>query len=217
VNEQKQTHILILGGAGRVGQALLRLALNRGYRVTAIVRDPGKLALTNNSCLKLVKGDVTDLALVQSLMSSDVDAVLSTLGIFQREPGTPLADLTAPLLELMKKVGIKRLVCMSSLGVGDTRNLGNLLVKFITRVTLRYVLIDKACQEKLIEHSGLDWTILRPPRILDNEKTAPYLRWREPPIVGKPRWQISKKDAAAEMLSLLEDPSSVEQTWQISY
>jgi hypothetical protein len=69
----------------------------------------------------------------------------------------------------------------------------------------------------MIRNSGLNWSILRPPRILDNRDTKPYLRWQEPPFGGKPRWQISKQDAAAEMLKLLEDASSIGQTWQISY
>ncbi len=210
-------HVLILGGGGRVGQVLLQQALDRGYRVTALLRNPDRLQLPEYPNFSVTKGDVTDQALIAELVTQNVDAVMSTLGIFQKEPGTPLADMTAPLLTAMQAAGVRRLVCMSSLGVGESRKLGNLLVKMIVWVRLRYVLIDKACQEKLIEHSGLDWTILRPPRILPSTASKDYLRWQSELGPLRPRWQISRVDAAREMLDLLENPSSIGQTWHISY
>lgn len=210
-------HLLILGAAGRAGKPLVQQALASGYRVTAVVRRPDALSELRDPKLELVPGDVTDIQLMERVLASGVDAVLSTLGIFQREPGTPLADMTAPLLKLMDGLGVKRLVCMSSLGVGNSSKLGNLLVRFITGIRLRYVLVDKAAQEAMIGQSKLDWTILRPPRLMQSEKRADYLRWQSPPLPGRARWQISTADAAAEMLRLLEDKSAAGQTWHISY
>ena len=125
--------------------------------------------------------------------------------------------MAAIIPPVMQAQGVKRLVCMSSLGVGETRKLGNLVVRYVTGVVLRHVLVDKACQEKLIEHSKLQWTIVRPPRIMNHEISAPLLRWQNELGGEKPRWQVSKLDAALEMLKLLEDPSSIGATWNISY
>ncbi len=217
VQGKQFSHLLILGGAGRAGQSLVREALASGYRVTALLRNPQKLEIPAHPQLNIVKGDVTDQCLLQKLLAGKVDAVLSTLGIYIKHPGTPLADMTAPLVRLMEQQGVQRLICMSSHGVGGSRKQGSLLVKFITGITLRHVLVDKQRQEEIIERSGLAWTILRPPRILDSDQSRAYQRWMECPDPPRPRWQISKQDAALEMLALLEDDSSVRQVWHISY
>jgi uncharacterized protein YbjT (DUF2867 family) len=215
--EGKSPQLLILGGAGRTGQTLLQQALDRGYRVTALVRDPTALGAISHAALNVVKGDVRDVELLEQLLGSGVSAVLSTLGIFIKKPGTPTADMTAPLLAAMNRQQVRRLVCMSSLGVGDSKGLGNLTVRVVTGYVLRHVLVDKQCQEKLIEHSGLDWTIVRPPRILDRNEHRAYIRWQEFSRALKPKWQISRADAGKEMLDLLEDDSSIGQTWHLSY
>ncbi len=209
------SRLLVLGGAGRVGQPLLQQALAAGYAVTAIVRDPTRLELPERADLRVVQGDVSDLALLDAAIAEGVDAVVSTLGIFNRQPGTPVTDLTRPLIELMHKHGVRRLVSMSSLGVGESRRWGGLIEQFVIRVILRHVLRDKQAQEQLIAESGLDWTILRPPRILESLERKPYERWLH--HSGRRRWKVSRADAAAEMLHLLEDRSSFQQTWHISY
>jgi uncharacterized protein YbjT (DUF2867 family) len=215
--EGNSPQLLILGGAGRAGQALLEQALDRGYRVTSLVRDPTALGAIEHPALNVVKGDVRDVELLEQLLGTGVEAVLSTLGVYIKKPGTPTADMTAPLLAAMNRRQVKRLVCMSSLGVGSSKGMGNLTVRIVTGYVLRHVLVDKQCQEKLIEHSGLDWTVLRPPRILDKNEHRPYIRWQDFAKTLKPSWQISKADAAKEMLDLLEDDSSIGQTWHVSY
>jgi putative NADH-flavin reductase len=214
--KQNYRHLLLLGGGGRAGLSLLQQALERGYRVTAVIRNPTQVNLPENSKLTVISGDISDPSVVSKAMGSGVDAVLSTLGVFVKKPSTPLTDMTGPILQAMHAEGVNRIVCMSSLGVGDTRKLGNLTVRFVTAVILKHVLVDKQCQEKLLEQSGLDWTILRPPRIIDSNTSSDYLRWRMPLGGLRPRWQISKYDAAKEMLDLLAKPDTIRQTWQIS-
>jgi putative NADH-flavin reductase len=214
--KQNYRHLLILGGAGRVGLSLVEQALERGYRVTAVIRNPDQVSLPVNQNLTIIKGDISDSSVVSKAINSGVDAVLSTLGVFIKKPGTPLTDMTGPILQAMNDEGVSRIVCMSSLGVGDTRKLGNLTVRFVTSVILKHVLVDKQCQENLLAKSELEWTILRPPRITDLSESVDYLRWQMPLGKLRPRWQISKYDAAKEMLELLAKPDSIGQTWQIS-
>jgi uncharacterized protein YbjT (DUF2867 family) len=201
-------------GAGRMGQTHIRNLAGITDATVVAVADPIAAAAEAGRALARAELAFTDPH--EAIRASGVDAVLSTLGVFIKEPGTPVTDMTGPIVQAMRQKGVKRLVCMSSLGVGETAKLGNLTVKFVTRVILRHVLVDKQCQEKLIEHSGLEWTILRPPRILDSDDSVDYLRWQAEPGVLRPRWQISKSDASKEMLALLEDDSSIHQTWHIS-
>ena len=130
-----------------------------------------------------------------------------------------MATIAAPSREEVRSrlAAVRRLVCMSSLGVGESRRLGNLTVKFVTHWVLRHVLVDKAAQESLIRASELDWTILRPPRILETDTTGTLQRWQATLDGARPRWQISRRDAAAEMLNLLADDSAIHQTWHVSY
>lgn len=196
---------------------MLSQAIERGYRVTVLVRDKSRLPASLRDTVTVVEGDASDPAALNRCMTTGIDAVLSTLGVFIKEPGTPMADMTGPILAAMQDCSVKRLVCMSTLGVGESRLLGNLTVRFVTGYVLRHVLVDKQCQEKLIEFSNADWTILRPPRILPDERHSEYKRWQNYSDDIRPRWKISKSDAAKEMLDLLEDDSTIGQIWHLSY
>jgi len=68
--------IILIGASGFVGSALLDEALNRGIQVTAIVRNPEKVKITNTN-LKVVKADVS-VNNTLSELSKGVDAVIST-------------------------------------------------------------------------------------------------------------------------------------------
>ena len=138
------------------------------------------------------------------------------MGIFQREPGTPLADGTALVIDAMKKVDIDRFVVMSSLGVGDSAGQGNWLVRLLTRTRLKFVMIDKNAQEALIRESGLNWTIIRPPRIMPGAVDPHFLKWEGSDCQGKPKWQISAATAAHAMLDCLQDSKSFHRAFQIS-
>ena len=209
--------LLILGGAGKTGRKLIQQALERGYEVTAMVRNPDALADLEHARLTVERGDMNDAASLEKLLGLGFDAVLSTLGIFQKEPGTPLADMTRVLVHAMEDQGPKRIVVMSSLGVGDSKGQGNIVVKFVTGWILRYVLVDKGMQEQVLKQSSLDWTVLRPPRLLESDSSQHYRLWQGRERPRGTRWEISNFDAAREMLELLEKPESLHQAYQCSY
>ena len=94
-------HLLLLGSTGRVGKQLLAQALQRGYRVTALVRDPARLPTNDHSSLRVVQGALEDTALLAEILESGVDAVLSTLGVYLKKPATTLTDMTAPVIHDM--------------------------------------------------------------------------------------------------------------------
>lgn len=213
----KINKILVLGSAGRVGRPLLQQALRAGFAVTALVRDAGRLADVSHDQLRVVEGDASVVDDLEKAFSERPDAVLSTLGLFIRSPATPMTDITCKLIAAMQKHEVSRIVVMSSLGVGESRKWGGLVEQFVVRVVLRHVLNDKALQEQVIRESGLDWTILRPPRILDSDEQKDYLRWQNDLHSLKPRWKLSRADAAREMLNLVVDESTIRQTWHASY
>ncbi len=133
------------------------------------------------------------------------------------EPGTPLADGTANLVSVMKDYGVKRLIAMSSIGIGDSAGQGNFLVKILLKTRFKYVVIDKNKQEDIIRASGLSWTIIRPPQIIPGDKTGDYYQWSGIPDGRKVKWKITCGDAAHSMLSKVTDTDTFQKAYQIAY
>ena len=70
--------LLIIGGTGGTGRQLIRQALELGHQVTALVRKPQKLKITQPN-LHVIKGNVLDLEMVEQIVAGQ-EAVLSALG-----------------------------------------------------------------------------------------------------------------------------------------
>lgn len=76
--EQKPKRILIIGSTGGTGRRLVEQALERGYTVTAMARNPAKLGIEHPK-LSIVHGDVLDYESVAAAVKGH-DAVVSALG-----------------------------------------------------------------------------------------------------------------------------------------
>jgi putative NADH-flavin reductase len=154
--------ILLVGATGGTGRQLLAQALERGFEVTALVRNPSRLGV-DHPRLSVVQGDVLDLASVEAAMKGR-DAVVSALGhrrFFY--PSRTLSTGTANILRAMASGGTKRLVCATSLGIGDSAGrLGLLYTLLIIPAILPFYFWDKARQERIIAGSEVDWVIVRP-------------------------------------------------------
>jgi putative NADH-flavin reductase len=87
-------NLTVLGGAGATGTPLVEQALTAGHHVTALVRSPEKLTITNPS-LHAVHGDATDRAAVSHAMKG-ADAVISTLGAIGRVPSAGRSPRVEP-------------------------------------------------------------------------------------------------------------------------
>ncbi len=111
----------------------------------------------------------------------------------------------------MKKQGVNRLIVCSSLGVGP----GNRsLLPWAVRGMLYHPLADKDDQEAMIVASGVDYTIVRPPRLMDKPPLGVY------DVVesgNTPHNEIARADVAHFMLKCLYDKLWVKQTPHISW
>ncbi len=111
--------LLIFGSTGGTGRELLKQALEQGHSVTAYARNPAKIDGIKHASLQVIRGDVLDPTVVQSAVAGQ-EAVLSTIGA-GAERTTLREDGTRNIVAAMEKTGVRRLVCQSSLGVGDSR------------------------------------------------------------------------------------------------
>lgn len=194
--------ILIVGSTGGTGRQLVRQALERGHQVTAFARRPEKLEIQHQN-LRVVRGDVLDAASVGSAVAGQ-DAVVSALGHKRwLGPTRILSQGTANLLDAMAAHGVKRFVCETSLGVGDSfGRLGLYYTLFVIPVILPFYFWDKGRQEAIIRASAADWTIVRPGALNNGEPKGVR---RSGPRVGSFLWtvRISRADVAAFMLDQL--------------
>jgi putative NADH-flavin reductase len=234
--------LLIFGGTGGTGKALVQQALEQGYSVTIFARNPAKVRTTPEN-LKVAKGDILDYPSVEAAVQSQ-DAVLSALGARPPIPlvivlillcqviarflalsgnfnlllriGVPfllllfflgknsvLSNGTKNIVAAMQKFGVKRFICESSLGVGDSQGqLGLLYTYVLIPLLLRGLFADKEVQEKILKESALDWVIVRPAALTNGPKTGRYAHGENVGDRLRTR-KISRADVAEFMLQQL--------------
>lgn len=195
--------ILIVGATGGTGRELVTQALERGYTVTALVRDPSKL-LIGNPQLTVIKGDVLDKESVDQAMKGQ-EAVVSALGhkrFFY--PTRILSEGTRNILKAMETHRVPRLVCETSLGIGSAAGrMGFYYTFFVIPVILHLYFWDKTRQERIIAASDAEWIIVRPGSLTNAPKRGTVREGRK---VGNFLWtvRISRADVADFMLNQLE-------------
>ena len=192
--------LVIFGASGGTGRCLVEQALEAGYQVTAFVRNPSASPRSYGN-LKVVKGDVLDAAAVDAAIA-DQDAVLVALGV-GRSGGTVLSQGTLNIVNAMRKHEVKRLVVESSYGVAESFGEASFTCRFLLNRLLKATYADKAKQEEIIRRSGLEWVIVRPPRLTNGFGTRNY-RIGEHVRLGV-RHSVSRSDVANFMLQMTRD------------
>jgi len=194
------TRVLIVGASGGTGRQLVTQALERGHVVTVLVRNPLKLPIEHPQ-LQIIQGDVLDYASVDAAVRGQ-DVVISALGhkrFFY--PTRILSEGTRNLLRAMENHGVPRLICETSLGIGDSvGHMGLYFTLFVIPVILPFYFWDKTRQERLIAASKLEWVIVRPGMLTNGEKRNVYRHGRN---IGNFLWtvRISRADVADFMLN----------------
>lgn len=199
---QNPTRVLIVGATGGTGRQLVAQALERGLTVTALARNPSELRVDHQR-LTVVQGDVLDLRSVEAAMHGQ-DAVLSALGHRRYfYPTRILSEGTGNILRAMEAHGVRRLICETSLGIGDSAGrMGLYYTLFVIPLILPFYFWDKTRQERVIAGSKVDWVIVRPAALTDGTKRG---RLRHGSRVGSLVWtaRVSRADVAAFMLDQL--------------
>lgn len=195
--------VLIIGATGAAGKLLVERTLAAGYVVTALVRSPEKLGLSHDR-LQVLQGDALDIAAVeQAVVGQDAVFVLLSQPSLDT-PSTVSSDATQLIVSAMERKGVRRLVCVTALGTGDSRqHAGFLYNRLIMPLVLKHVMVDKERQEAAIQGSTLlDWTIVRPPRLTDEPARGDYQLLTG----GKSKVsKMARADLAAAMLDQLAD------------
>jgi putative NADH-flavin reductase len=221
--------LTIFAATGGIGRQLLEQALAAGHDITAVVRNSKKVP--REGAVHIVTADLADPdpAVLESAVAGS-DAVLSGLGPrLNFEVGVAWQG-TRAIVDAMQPTGVRRLVVVSAAPIGTVpspdrpkppkhdpgdgffmRNLLSPLVK--ARLRKRYA--DLALMEDVVRESGLDWTIVRPPRLTNGPLTDTYRTAYGQNL--RRGLRISRADVAHYMLRALEQPETIYQTIGIAY
>ncbi|GHA12989.1 NAD(P)-dependent oxidoreductase [Streptomyces echinoruber] len=209
-------NLTVFGATGGIGQEIVRQALDAGHRVTAVVRDPARLPVTGER-LEVVRSDLSDPEALRPAVAGR-DAVLSGLGARRRADAGVATRLTRTVLRALEAEGVRRLLVVSAAPVGPRPQDDPALDRAVRRIVsaiLKDVYADLRAMEAELERSATDWTIVRPPRLLDKPVTGSYRRV----VGGFPRSGrfIGRADVAHAMLEMVEDPATVKQGVGVAY
>ncbi|WP_438485046.1 NAD(P)-dependent oxidoreductase [Streptomyces sp. S186] len=208
--------ITVVGASGGIGRHLVRQALADGHDVTAALRSPGKLT-DRHPRLTIVRADPLDAASVEPAVEG-ADAVLSGIGQAGRhDPLRPASTSARAVTEAMATAGVRRLLVVSAgplnhTGAGQPflthRVFGPLLWAI-----LKELYTDLERMEAVLRETDLDWTSVRPPRLLDKPGTG---RYRHAVEAGPSGSSIPRADVARAMLDLIPDPTTYHHTVGVS-
>jgi putative NADH-flavin reductase len=213
--------LTIFAATGGVGRQLLEQAVDAGHDVTAVVRNPAKLSRP----VRAVTADMTaaDPAAVEAAVAG-ADAVLSGLGPRSNADAGVAARGTRAIVTAMQATGVRRIVAVSAAPVGTVATprrpnppkhdpgdgfFMRHLLSHVASVTLGQVFADLAGMEDVLADSGLDWTVVRPPRLTGKPATGRYRTAYGQNLRGG--LSVPRADVAQYMLSVLDEPDTIKQ------
>jgi uncharacterized protein YbjT (DUF2867 family) len=219
--------LAIFGPTGGTGRRLVERAIAEGHEVTAFVRNPSKLTVRHGR-LRVIVGDAFDPDSVREAVAGN-EAVVCVLGsrqpsnpLFPRRPGDPngvASGGSENIVAAMKEHGLRRFVCQTAWGVGESRQdpgfAGAFFMNVLVPPLLRDEYADKEAQEKIVSESNLDWVIVRPMLLTNGPWTNDY----RADVGLKPGWRpyISRADVADFLLRQLTDDTFVRKRPAIGY
>ncbi|WP_224996981.1 NAD(P)-dependent oxidoreductase [Cesiribacter sp. SM1] len=208
--------LIVFGSTGSVGKHVVQQAIEAGFDVTAFCRNKAKVQPTSNQYLTIVEGDVFNPTSVDKAIKGH-DAVCVVLGSGKSRTGLVRSEGTWHILDGMKKNGVDRLVCQTTLGAGSSRgNLNFFWKRIMFGWFLKKVYHDHELQEKYVKESGLSWTLVRPGAFTDGERTRHY-RHGFSHDDRTTKLKISRKDVADFIIKEFTSNQYVHQSPGLSY
>jgi putative NADH-flavin reductase len=208
--------IALIGGSGRTGRQFLEQALEKGYPIKALVRQPENFNFQHPH-LTVIQGDV--------LVAEDVartvagaDVVVSLFGHVKDSPEWLQTDGTRNIVEAMQKEGVNRILSLSGGGLPypekDEPKWIDRIIRGIMKIAVPKVLNDAIRHHQVLAESDLKWVIVRGPRLTDGPRKGTYrVGW----VGVNSGTSISRADLAEFILQQVEDEQFNYQMPFVSY
>lgn len=214
--------LTIIAATGGIGRHLLEQGVAAGHDVTTVVRNPAKLSRPART---ITANLVTPDPVALETAVEGADAVLSALGPRSSSEAGVATTGTRAVVVAMQAVNVRRIVVVSAAPIGTVASPGqpkppkhdpgdgivmrNLLAP-LTKRAFRTHYADLAIMEDTLRDTGLDWTIVRPPRLTDGPLTGSYRTAYGANL--RCGVLVSRADVAQVMLRALSQPESIKKT-----
>jgi len=213
--------LTIFGATGGIGGQLVAQAASAGHEVTAVVRRPRQLPAQ----ARVVVADLAapDPAVLESAVRG-ADAVLSGLGPRSASDVGVASGGTRAIVEAMQAESVRRIVVVSAAPIGTVPSPGRPkppkhdpgdgffmrhLFSPLVKAAFRQGYADLALMEDVLAGSGLDWTVVRPPRLTDGPVTGAYRTATGQNL--RRGFLVSRADVAHLMLRVIGQPGTIKQ------
>jgi putative NADH-flavin reductase len=205
--------VLIIGASRGIGLETVKAALKAGHLVRALARSAQRIPVDHPK-LEKIAGDALEMATVKRALTR-VDAVIQSLGVSAGpeiifEPTRLFSKATQMLVTAMEQAQVKRLICVTGFGAGDSRDRGGFLYSIASHLLLGRIYDDKDVQERIVRRSKLDWVIVRPVILTNGPKTNAYRA-----LVDPRSWTcgfISRADVADFLVKQIDNGAFLHKT-----
>lgn len=201
--------VALIGASGFIGSRLAAELASRGHSVTAIVRNPEKVA--GLPSVTAVKGDVFDKDGLAKLLAGH-DAVISAVHFTASDPQI--------LLDAVKQSGVKRYLVVG--GAGSLEVAPG--VRLVDTPEFPAIYLDEAKKggvflDLLKQERGVDWTFLSPSALIQpGERTGKFRLGTDQLLVDdKGNSAISAEDYAIALVDELEKPAHSRRRFTVGY
>ncbi len=197
-------NVIIFGATGGIGKWAVKHALQKGYEVTAYVRNAGKVSQKDEH-LHIIEGDVENFEAVKAALVGQ-DAVIWCVGIPLKRKYAKMASLDGHkvLLHAMKEAGVKRIIDWGTPSVSyekDTKSFITVFPGIAASIALTQAKKEMVAIGDILKASDLDWTLVR------------FMAPKDTPYTGKVKvgfgdtkmnLNISREDIGAFMVEQVE-------------
>lgn len=210
--------IVVLGATGGTGMHIVRQALAQGHDVTAVVRRPGAITEELGQQVNVRKGDVLDPGSLEGAFKN-ADAVISAVGArVGRQPTRVYSKGMRSIRAQMTSAGVRRVIAISSAPLSEPsekRPIDRLVAHPLMRFLFKGSFEDVQRMEAELAAAGdVDWTVFRPPRLVDGPPTGRYRI-----SIGRALRvanSVRRADLAAAMLAAIDDPATIDNVVSIA-
>jgi len=208
IKEKAMAKIALIGASGNAGSRILKELSDRGHQVTAIARNPEKIASLPNVVAK--KGDVFDQAGLSELLKGH-DAVISAVHFTASDPVT--------LIEAVRASGVSRYLVVGGAGSLEIApgqrvvDLPDFPAAYKAEATKGAEFLDRLKGEK-----QLDWTFLSPSaEFVPGERTGKFRIGKDSLLSNEAGSRISFEDYAIALVDEIEKPQHPRQRFTVGY
>ena len=201
--------IALFGATGRTGRHVLEQVLAAGCTARVLARKPGSVAGIPGR-ITVILGDVLDRTAVDETVRG-ADAVVSVFGHVAGSPSALQTEGTRNIVDAMKTHTVARVVSLSGGGLPvpqDKPKAADHIIRFLLERLSPQVLRDAHGHLDVLRASGLDWTVVRAPRLTDASAVGSYrVGW----VGVNASTQIARADLATCIVAQIDDRTFVHQ------